>query len=162
MNSERLLTVEIGSHVGPPVRLMGWVHPLPKMGEVNFLVVRDRSGLAQAVLAPADLAPLEGLQSETVIAVEGDVIASEQAPGGFELYHATVEVISPVRDDIPFSLNKNRIKATLPVFLDHAVIGHRALDRRAVMKIVAGVMAGFRAALQAPYFTPIHTPKLIR
>src|SRR5260221_2928110 len=161
MNSERLLTAEIGSHAGKGVRLRGWLHRLRKMGGVNFLVVRDRRGLAQAVLAPADLAPLEGLQSETVIAVEGDVVASEQAPGGFELYNATVEVISPVRDDIPFSLNKNRIKATLPVFLEHAVIGHRALDRRAVMKISAGVMAGFRAALQARDFTEISTPKLV-
>src|SRR5260221_2564432 len=161
MNSERLLTAEIGSHAGKGVRLRGWLHRLRKMGGVNFLVVRDRRGLAQAVLAPADLAPLEGLQSETVIAVEGDVVASEQAPGGFELYNATVEVISPVRDDIPFSLNKNRIKATLPVFLEHAVIGLRALDRRGVMKISEGVMAGFRAALQARDFTEISTPKLV-
>src|SRR5260221_7791221 len=147
MNSERLLTAEIGSHAGQRIRLMGWLHRLRKMGEVNFLVVRDRSGLAQAVLAPADLAPLEGLQSETVIAVEGDVVASEQAPGGFELYNATVEVISPVRDDIPFSLNKNPIKATLPVFLEHAVIGHRALDRRAVLTISLGAWARVRGPL---------------
>src|SRR5450432_200160 len=155
MNPERLLTAQIGSHVGQRVRLMGWLHRLRKMGEVNFLVLRDRSGLAQAVLGPADLAPLEGLQAETVIAIEGDVTASEQAPGGFELYHATVEVISPVREDIPFSLNKNRIKATLPVFLDHAVVGHRALDRRAVLKLAAGVMAGFRATLNSRDFTEI-------
>jgi nondiscriminating aspartyl-tRNA synthetase len=161
MNPERLLTAQIGSHVGQRVRLMGWLHRLRKMGEVNFLVLRDRSGLAQAVLGPADLAPLEGLQAETVIAIEGDVTASEQAPGGFELYHATVEVISPVRDDIPFSLNKNRIKATLPVFLDHAVVGHRALDRRAVLKLAAGVMAGFRATLNSRDFTEIQTPKLV-
>src|SRR5579859_5486807 len=161
MSLERILTTELGQHVGERVWLMGWMHRLRKLGEVNFLVVRDRAGLAQAVLGPDEIKVMHGLQSETVITLEGDVVASEQAPGGYELYHVAVEVLSPVHDDVPFALYKNRIRANLPVFLDHAVIGHRALDRRAVLKIASGVMAGFRETLRAKDFTEIQTPKLV-
>ncbi len=140
---------------------MGWLHRLRAMGEVNFLVLRDRTGVAQAVLSPDDLAPLHGLLPETVIALTGDVVEAAQAPGGYELHHAAVEVISPVHDATPFELNKKRVKAGLPVFLDHAVIGHRAPDRRAIMKLSSGVMAGFRATLRARDFTEIQTPKLV-
>src|SRR5258708_23729736 len=116
MGLQRILASEISQHVGERVRLMGWLHRLRTMGEINFLVVRDRSGTAQALLSPVALAPLEGLQSETVIAVEGQVVPSEQARSGYELAQASVEVIRPVYNDIPFALYKNRVRANLPTF----------------------------------------------
>ena len=161
MDSQRILTAELGKHVGERVRLMGWLHRLRKMGEVNFLVLRDRAGIAQAVLGPDDLAPLDGLLVETVLSVTGTVMDVPQAPGGFELHHATVEVISPVRDSTLFALYKNKIRATVPTFLDHAVVGYRALDRRSVIRLASGVMAGFRETLRARDFTEVQTPKLV-
>src|SRR5258708_4756346 len=161
MGLQRILASEINQHVGERVRLMGWLHRLRKMGEINFLVVRDRSGTAQALLTPAALEPLEGLQSETVIAVEGEVVPSEQARSGYELAQASIEVITSVHDDIPFALYKNRVRANLPTILDHAVVGHRALEKRAVLRLSSGVMAGFREALTAHDFTEIQTPKLV-
>ena len=115
MEQQRILTRDLGQYVGQQVRLKGWVHRLRKMGEVNFLVLRDRAGIAQCVLSADDLAPLEGLLAETVIDVTGTVVETPQAPGGFELHHVSVEVISPVRDATQFALYKNTIKATLPL-----------------------------------------------
>lgn len=161
MIPERTLTSELGKHVGQRVRLMGWLHRLRAMGGVNFLLLRDRSGVAQAVLGPDDLAPLDGLHAESVLSLEGRVVASPQAPGGYELYEPGVEVISPVRDAAPFALYKDRVRATIPVFLDHAVVGHRALERRAVLRLAAGIMAGFRKTLTEMDFTEIQTPKLV-
>ena len=37
---------------GEPVRLQGWVHRRRELARVTFLVVRDRTGLAQVVLPP--------------------------------------------------------------------------------------------------------------
>jgi nondiscriminating aspartyl-tRNA synthetase len=161
MDSQRVLTSELSKYSDERIQLMGWLHRLRTMGEVNFLVLRDRAGLAQAVLSPDDLAPLQGLLPETVIALSGTVIKSDQAPGGYELHQVQIEVITPVHEATPFELNKKRVKAGLPVFLDHAVVGHRAPDRRAVMKLASGVMAGFRETLRAKDFTEIQTPKLV-
>ena len=157
----RIVSDQLRAHVGRRVRLAGWLHNLRDMGSINFLLLRDRAGLVQAVLGPGDLAPLEGLKVETVLALEGDVVSAPQAPGGYELHHVCVEVLSPVVDTLPFELNKPRITAGQAAFLDHAVVGYRHPQRRAILRIAAGVMAGFRAALAARDFIEIQTPKLV-
>jgi nondiscriminating aspartyl-tRNA synthetase len=157
----RVYTADLKAHVGEIVQIKGWLHRLRAMGGVNFLLLRDRTSLAQAVLSEKDLEPLNGLLAETVLTITGRVVATEQAPGGYELHEATLEVISPVREATPFALYKDKVRASIPVFLDHAVIGQRALQRRAVLRLQAGVMAGFRAALSQQEFTEIQTPKLV-
>ena len=159
---ERIYTSEIKEHVGQRVRLAGWLHALRRLGGVNFLVLRDVRGTAQIVVdTPAALATLDGLLPETVLSVEGDVALEPQAPGGIELHAPVFEILSPVRDALPFSLNKPSVKANLPVFLDHAVVGLRHPTRRALFRLSAGVMAGYRATLNSLGFTEIQTPKLV-
>jgi nondiscriminating aspartyl-tRNA synthetase len=159
---ERIYTTQIGEHAGERVRLAGWLHALRRMGGINFLVLRDVRGTAQIVVdTPEALAALEGLLPETVLALEGLVVAEPQAPGGFELRAPAFEILSPVRDALPFPLNKPEVKAGLPVFLDHAVIGLRHPTKRSLFRLSAGVMAGFRQTLGGLGFTEIQTPKLV-
>ena len=159
---ERIYTSEIHAHVGERVRLAGWWHTLRRLGGISFLLLRDVRGTAQVVIERAEaLAPLEGLLPETVLTVEGVVVAEPQAPGGVEIREPAFEVLSPVRDALPFSLNKPEIKASLPVFLDHATVGLRHPAKRALFRLSAGVMAGFRGTLNELGFTEIQTPKLV-
>ncbi len=158
---QRIVARELSQHVGQRVCLQGWLHALRKMGDVNFLILRDRSGIVQAVTGGDDLDPLQGVHNESVIQVEGEVVPAPNAPGGYELYHNTITVITPVTAPPPFALNKNRIKANQPAFLDHAVIGHRHLKNRAILRLASGVMQGFRQALDARDFVEIQTPKLV-
>ncbi|MCX7669039.1 MAG: aspartate--tRNA(Asn) ligase [Anaerolineae bacterium] len=159
---ERIYTAEVKQHIGERVRLAGWMHALRRLGGINFLVLRDARGSVQVVVdTPAALAALDGLLPETVLAVEGLVVAEPQAPDGIEVREPSFEILSAVRDPLPFSLNKPVIKASLPVFLDHAVIGLRHPTRRALFRLAAGIMAGFRATLDRLGFTEIQTPKLV-
>jgi nondiscriminating aspartyl-tRNA synthetase len=109
---------------------------------------------------PDEFAPLEGLQPETVLTLEGDVVAEPKAPRGCELHRVTVQVISRVTEPLPFPLNK-KVKVSQPTFLDHAVVGNRHLRQRAVLRLAAGVMRGFRATLDADDFVEIQSPKLV-
>src|SRR5579872_5281691 len=118
--TQRVLARDLAQHIGEHVRIEGWIHAIRKFGAVNFLVVRDRSGMSQVVLEPEDVAPLEGLQVETVVAVYGTVEEEPRASHGVEIRHARVEVISPVTDVLPFELNKKKLKPTLDVFLNNA------------------------------------------
>ncbi len=159
---KRIYSTEVPGHIGERVRLAGWLHALRRLGGINFLILRDAQGLTQVVVdTPAAMAALDGLLPESVLAVEGQVVAEPQAPAGVEIRHPTFEVLSAVRDPLPFSLNKPTIKASLPVFLDHAVIGLRHPTRRALFRLAAGVMAGFRLTLNRLGFTEIQTPKLV-
>ena len=159
---ERVFTVEIHRHEGRRVRLQGWLHAVRRMGGIAFLVVRDGWGTAQAVTEDEDdLAPLDGLSEESVIAVEGVVVPSAQAPGGYELHEPRISVITPVSEPPPAALYKKRLNVALPTLLDHAVVFNRRPQRRAIFRLAAGTMAGFRATLDAQEFTEIQTPKLV-
>jgi nondiscriminating aspartyl-tRNA synthetase len=157
----RTLAGQVGTYVGERVQVQGWLHALRKMGEVNFLIIRDRSGIIQAVASTDDLTPLQGLQSESIVSVTGTVVEAANAPGGYELYDNTIEVITSVEFPLPFTLNKNRVKANQPAFLDHAVIGHRHLGKRAILRLASGIMAGFRQTLNEHDFVEVQTPKLV-
>ncbi len=160
MNTIR--TVEAGSYVGQQVRLRGWLHNVRRLGGVSFVVLRDGWGTIQAVTeSEADLNPISELSLESVIELTGVVMATAQAPGGVELHQPKVNVITPVLESAPVPLQQKRLKAGLPTLLDHAVVANRHTLRRAVFRLGAGAMAGFRAALTAAHFTEVQTPKLV-
>ncbi|HKV83903.1 MAG TPA: aspartate--tRNA(Asn) ligase [Ktedonobacterales bacterium] len=157
-------TTELERHAGERVQVRGWLHAVRRLGGVSFLIIRDGAGLAQAVATtPDELAPLteSGAGAESVIAVEGRVERAEQAPGGYELREPAITVISPVTEAPPVTLNKRELKASVTTTLDHAVVANRHPTRRAILRLGAGVMAGFRASLDARGFTEIQTPKLV-
>ncbi|MBX3061120.1 MAG: aspartate--tRNA(Asn) ligase [Anaerolineae bacterium] len=159
---QTIRTVEAAAHVGQPVRLLGWLYNLRQLGGVTFIVLRDGWGTLQAVTeSQADLEPLAGLALESVIALEGVIVATPQAPGGVELHQPKVEVITAVTDPPPIPLNKREIKAGLPALLDHAVVANRHPVRQAIFRLSAGAMAGFRKTLTAHHFTEVQTPKLV-
>jgi nondiscriminating aspartyl-tRNA synthetase len=161
---QRILTSEVHTHIGERVRVAGWLHSLRAMGGINFLVVRDGWGILQAVAESEDeIAPLSvsGAGMESVIAVEGDVVAMPQAPGGIELHNLRIEMLAPVVDAPVVPLNKPKLSASITTLLDTAAVTNRHLARRAILRLAAGAMASFRATLTARGFTEIQTPKIV-
>jgi nondiscriminating aspartyl-tRNA synthetase len=159
---ERVRTTEAAEQIGRRVRLQGWLHQFRELGKVNFLIIRDGWGTFQAIVDdPAALAALRGVQVESVIEVRGVVAAEAQAPGGAELHETEVTIIEPVTEAPPIEVNKRELKAAIETFLDHAAIGLRHPKRRAILRLAAAAMAGFRATLDAQGFTEIQTPKIL-
>ncbi|MGB0387838.1 MAG: aspartate--tRNA(Asn) ligase [Ardenticatenaceae bacterium] len=163
----RIQTTDVARHVGERVCVMGWLQAVRRLGGIAFLVVRDGWGTVQVVVQEAGaegvspLLPLEGLLPETVVEVEGVVRAEAQAPGGVEIGEPVIRVITPVREALPVAINKKKIKAALPTLLDHAVVVNRHPARRAIFRLAAGAMAGFRATLSANGFTEVQSPKIV-
>lgn len=161
---ERISTTEVSKHIGERIRIAGWLHSKRQLGGISFLVIRDGWGIVQAVVeTEEELAPLSTYKAnlESVIALEGLVVSEAQAPGGVELHQLHIEVLTPVTEVPPMPLNKHKITASLPTLLDHAVVTHRHLTRRAILRLAAGAMASFRATLTARRFTEIQTPKIV-
>ncbi len=155
----RTLVDELPERIGQRVLLQGWVHRRRRLGAVAFLLVRDRSGVAQVVLS--DGAVLDALPEETVIAVEGTVTAREQAPGGVELTSPQVTALSAPAATPPVQLWRPALDVGLPTLLDHAPVVWRHRTRQALWRIAAASVRGFRRVLDVRGFTEIHTPKLV-
>lgn len=160
MNS--IYTTQVHQYIGARVRLHGWLHNLRQMGGINFLVLRDGYGMVQAVSEnDTDLAPLAHLSLESIIILEGTVVQTTQAHGGVELHQPHVQVVTPVNTALPITMHKKQMKAGLPLLLDHAVVANRHPTRRAVFRLAAGAMSGFRSTLNDLGFTEIQTPKMV-
>jgi len=159
MTAIRVLASDLGSHIGQHVRVAGWLHRKRELKSVTFLIIRDRSGLAQVVLR--EVAVPTDLTEETVIQAIGQVIASSQAPGGAEISGPQLTLLSPPAEPSPVDLYRPTLTAALPTVLDHAPTTLRHPLLRAGFEISAASVAGFRAALDARGFTEIQTPKIV-
>jgi nondiscriminating aspartyl-tRNA synthetase len=159
----RVLAADLHRHVGEQVRIAGWLHRRRELKSVTFLVLRDRSGLAQAVVPASAGAggPAQDLPEETVIEVAGTVTASAQAPGGVEITGPVVTPLSAPAAPPPFDLYRPTVTAGLPTVLDHAPTTLRHPVLKAGFEIAAASVAGFREAMDGLGFTEVHTPKIV-
>lgn len=159
---QNIHTTELEQHIGARVTIHGWMHQLRALGKINFVLVRDGYGIAQAMTQDANaLTPLQDLQNESVIEIEGIVTAEPQAPNGVELRGLVVRAITPVTDTLVFPINKPVLNAALDTFLDHATIALRHPQKRALLRLGAGIMRAFREFLNGEEFTEIQSPKLV-
>ncbi|MEI7057638.1 aspartate--tRNA(Asn) ligase [Nocardioides sp. CCNWLW239] len=144
---------------GEPVRLCGHVHRRRELAAVSFLVLRDRTGLAQVVVKPADAQDLP--PEETPVEVVGVATANPQAPGGVEVTAPVVTALSEPAHTPPVELWRPELAAGLPTLLDHAPVTWRHPAVRARWDLAAASLRGFRATLDAAGFTEVHSPKIV-
>ena len=142
---------------GKEVTLEGWVHRRRELARVTFLVLRDRSGLAQVVLPAGTDVPPE----ETVVRVTGTATANTQAPGGVEVTDASVELLTEPAATPPVELWRPAMEASLPTLLDHAPVLWRHPAQRARWQLAAASLRGFRSTLDGLGFTEVTTPKVV-
>ncbi|MFI9487837.1 aspartate--tRNA(Asn) ligase [Promicromonospora sp. NPDC052451] len=147
---------------GAHVRLQGWVNRRRELATVTFLVLRDRTGLAQVVVrtgagqdAP-DVPP-----EETTVEVTGTVTANPQAPGGVEVTEPEIVALTDAAETPPVELWRPALTAALPTLLDHAAVAWRHPAQKARWEVAAASLHGFRATLDAAGFTEVCTPKLV-
>jgi nondiscriminating aspartyl-tRNA synthetase len=154
----RVLAVDLPRHVGDRVRIAGWVHRRRELKSVTFVVVRDRSGVAQVVVEPSCSL---SLGEETVVEVVGTVIANAQAPGGHELTQPEFSVLSDPALPPPFDLYRPTVPASLPTVLDSAPVALRHPRLRKRFVVASASVAGFRSTLNGLGFVETHTPKIV-
>jgi nondiscriminating aspartyl-tRNA synthetase len=154
----RILVADLPQHVGDHVKIAGWVHRRRQLKAVTFLVIRDRSGLAQVVLTSTTAGEFT---EETVIEVHGLVTANAQAPRGVEITQPVFTVLGESATPPPFDLYRPHVAATLPTILDNAAVALRHPRLRAPFEVTAASVAGFRTALDELGFTETHTPKIV-
>ena len=99
-------TVSIGEfrhHVDEEVLVRGWLHNKRSSGKLRFLIVRDGSGYAQAVVSKKAVAPeaweaIDGAGQESSLELKGRVRQDERAPGGYEIDVIAIDVLDSVHD----------------------------------------------------------------
>ncbi len=160
----RVLTKDIAQQVGQTITIQGWLHKKRLLGGLNFITLRDRTGIAQNLIDNKDeVEKLRGLQIGTVLALTGMVVADERAPGGAELHDVTVEVMVPVTEEPPIEIDKpiNHKSENLDTLFEYRVLNIRNLQEQKIFKIRASIVRAMRDFLYNNEFVEIDTPKLL-
>ncbi len=153
----RVLARDVGMHEGEEVEVQGWLHWRRDLGGVQFALVRDKSGVVQAVLHKRHKLPLP----ESAIRVRGRVAKSAKAPGGYEIQAEALEVLAPAEKPTPVEIPKEEWRANPETLLTYRYVTLRGEKARAPLKVQAALVRGFRRYLDAQGFTEIFTPKIV-
>lgn len=159
----RILNSELSAHIDETVTIQGWLHKKRLLGGLNFITMRDRSGLAQTLVIGDELEKLRGLQIGTVLALTGKVVADERAPGGAELHDVKVEVLVPVTDESPIEIDKplGHDSDNLETLFESRVIGLRNIQEQTIFKVQSTLVRAMRSYFYDHGFIEMHTPKLL-
>ncbi|HEX2779159.1 MAG TPA: aspartate--tRNA ligase, partial [Gemmatimonadaceae bacterium] len=163
------------THVGTKVRLGGWVHRARNLGGLVFVDLRDRAGIVQVSFDPAYTPPqvLEraaSLTNETVVVVEGTVLArpaemrnSEVATGDVEVRAVGLEIVGPaVPAAIPVARARNENLAAEELRLRHRYLDLRRPELQKNIIMRHRLMQRTRRFLSERGFLEIETPILTK
>ena len=159
---QRTLNIETKEHLNTQVLVKGWLHTLRLLGKLNFLVLRDRSGLLQVVVEDKEeLKKIKELQVGSVLEVVGVVKEAKQTELGVELTVPTIVVVSAVKEAMPLEINKDEIKAHIDTILDYRPLSLRNRQSQAIFKIQATLVAAYREFLTDAGFVEFFGPNII-
>ncbi|WP_461358408.1 aspartate--tRNA ligase [Candidatus Darwinibacter acetoxidans] len=160
------------SDAGSTVILNGWVNRRRDLGQLIFVDLRDRSGLVQVVFDPETLGPeqfqqAEGLRSEYVIAVQGQVVARPEgqvnpnlATGEVEVLVSSLVVLAEAKTP-PFPIDRaEEVDESLRLKYRYLHLRSRELQEALAMR--HRITAAVRSFLDSQGFLEVETPMLIR
>lgn len=158
----RTAIADLKAHLDETVELRGWVHAVRDQKRMQFVVLRDETGLAQLVLGkeeqPSELnETISALNPESAVTVSGLVVADERVKlGGLEVRLASLSVDSPAEPELPITP-----ESALDKRIDWRYLDLRRPDRRLIFEVQSTVEHAMREHWREQGFLEIHTPKLM-
>jgi asparaginyl-tRNA synthetase len=128
--------IDLHQHAGRSATVRGWVQHLRSSGKVAFIVLRDGTGILQAVLVRSEVGDaiwdrFAALTQETSVAITGEVRADARAPGGFEMGVVDLVIIGTSPHDYPIQPKEHGVD----FLLDHRHLWIRSNRQRAILRI---------------------------
>jgi aspartyl-tRNA synthetase len=159
---KRTLIDELPGLIGERVRLRGWVHALRDQKRVQFIVLRDETGLAQVVLAKEDPPNalnerVSALTVESAVTIGGKVAADERVNlSGLEVKLEELEVDSLAEPEVPIAVD-----SALDKRIDWRYLDLRRPDRKLIFEVQTTAEQAMREFWRKERFIELHTPKLM-
>ncbi|MCF7810816.1 asparagine--tRNA ligase [bacterium] len=153
---------EASHHLGDEVEIRGWLYNKRSSGKLHFLILRDGTGLMQAVVSKKEVSEEAfetsgNLTQECSLIVTGKVSEEPRSPGGYELHVTDVKLVGK-SEDYPITPKEHGIE----FLLDHRHLWLRSKRQHAILKVRAETAAAMREYLNSRGFvnldTPIFTP----
>ena len=152
---------EIAEHEDQDVTIKGWLYNSTGKGKLQFLQVRDGTGIVQAVAFGPELdedvfEAIRRIGQESSIVITGSVRQDERAPGvpgGYEIGLRSVEVLQDV-DDYPITPKEHGVE----FLMDLRHLWLRSSQQWAIMRVRATIKRAIIDWLDDNGFINIDTP----
>jgi len=157
---DRTLIEDLQGSIDARVRVRGWVHAIRDQKKVQFVVLRDETGLAQVVLPkgdpPSELnEAVSALTPESAVSIVGTVVADERVKlGGLELKLEGLSVDSPAEPELPVAPD-----SALDKRIDWRYMDLRRPDRRLIFEVQSTAEHAMRDYWRKDGFIELHSPK---
>jgi aspartyl-tRNA synthetase len=158
----RTLISALPDHIDTSVTIRGWVQAIRDQKSVQFVIVRDETGMAQVVLPKAD-PPSElnervsALTAESAVTIAGTVAADERVKlGGLELKLEELQVDSLAEPEMPIAPD-----SALDKRIDWRYLDLRRPDRRLIFEVQTTTEQAMRDYWHKQGFVELHSPKLM-
>ena len=152
----------IGKYLGQEVTIQGWVYNHTHKGKLHFIMLRDGTGIIQAVVfrdtvgEAAFDASLQ-LSLESSVTITGTVSEDKRAKGGFELQAKELTILQ-IAPEYPISPKEHGID----FLMENRHLWLRSTLQHAIMKVRHEVIKACRdyfdelgfTLIDAPIFTP--------
>ena len=140
--------------------MRGWLYNRTPKGKLQFIVMRDGTGMIQAVAYRPDVgeevwARCESLTQESSIIVTGLVRKDARALGGYELSLKNLEIVQ-IAEEYPITLKEHGTA----FLMEHRHLWLRSTRQHAILKIRAEIIKACRDFLDDNGFTLVDTPIL--
>src|SRR5579859_897125 len=156
----RTFVRDLRQHLGQTVTVCGWVNTLRLQRRLQFVLVRDQTGMVQ-VTRPRDGAALEelieGLSVESAVRVSGRVVDNPIVKlGGLEILPESIEVAGAAESPLPIDEETGQ-----DLRLDWRFLDVRLRQQGIVFEVQSTVEQAMRELAGEEGFTEMHTPKLM-
>jgi asparaginyl-tRNA synthetase len=153
-----VLISDLRNHVGQTVTLQGWLYNSRSKGKIQFLIVRDGSGMCQCVLAKSPetepfFVAAEKLGQEASLRVTGLVKANDKQEGGHELEVSGLEVVG-ASEGYPITPKPHGID----FLMRHRHLHFRSRRTWAILRVRHTLIDEIRRFFNRHGFTLIDTP----
>ena len=154
---------DIGLHEGQEVTIKGWLSLKTGKGKLQFLRVRDGTGIVQAVVFRKDVSTevfdrAKRLSLESSLIVTGLVRADERAPGtpgGYEIGVTDLQIVHEAAE-YPIAPKEHSVE----FLMDNRHLWLRSSRQWAILRIRASVIRSIRDWLDEHGFLNVDTPIL--
>ncbi|MBN2411887.1 asparagine--tRNA ligase [candidate division KSB1 bacterium] len=153
---------ELKDYIGQDVTISGWLYNKTGKGKLLFLMIRDGTGIVQAVLFKNNVEEdvfekCEHLPQESSLHITGHVVEDKRAKGGCELQVKEIQVVH-VAEEYPITPKEHGTE----FLMDHRHLWLRSNKQHAIIKIRHEIIKSCRdyfdnlgfTLLDAPIFTP--------
>lgn len=146
--------------IGQEVTLNGWVYDTTGKGKLQFIKLRDGSGIAQCVVFKPNVAEevfeaAKSLTQESSVRIIGTVRAEERAPGGVEVDVKEIKIWQ-IAKDYPIT-PKEHGDAFL---MENRHLWLRSTRQHAIMRVRATIVKAIRDFFDGNGFTLMDSPIL--